>query len=273
MVRVARTLPQKFAYSSIHECKRCRERRVDRRKLRIALHSSSRCPHCGSERLTIFKKRDRIDRLYKSPLSLLQGLLGASLYHCPVCRLQFYDLRDPSQAALLMQRANGPAATSGITRDASPKPPNSLNTTGPRAGMRPPLAPLRPEPPRAAAVLGAAIKIIGHVQSNEDLCLEGELEGSVDLAGCRFTIGKHGKALAIVKAREVVVLGIFHGNLQAAESVMVANGAELTGDIHAAFVRIEDGANVRGNIDILKQPTANCATALTGRADPPAVVS
>lgn len=256
MVRVSRTFPQKLAYASVHECKRCRERRLDRRTFHIALHSKSRCPHCGSERLTIFKTRDRIDPLYKGPLSLLQGLLGASLYHCAVCRLQFYDLRHPSEAALLMKRANGPAPASSFARNSSPQPPSSLNRTIQTVEVRPPIP--CTEPARATAVLSAALKIIGHIESDEDLYLEGELEGSVDLAGCCFTIGKQGKALAIVKAREVVVLGMFHGNLEATESTMVADGAELIGDIHTAFIRIEDGANVRGNIDILKQPAAQC---------------
>jgi hypothetical protein len=59
-----------------------------------SLHAN--CPRCANLDLTILKKRDRIDKLNRNPLRLMQRALGARLYHCWRCRLQFYDLRRPA---------------------------------------------------------------------------------------------------------------------------------------------------------------------------------
>jgi cytoskeletal protein CcmA (bactofilin family) len=68
----------------------------------------------------------------------------------------------------------------------------------------------------------------------------------------------------MVTAREVVVLGVLHGNVEATGSTLIGNGGEMIGDIHTPFIRIDDGANMRGKIDIIKQ-TAKSAAAIASR--------
>lgn len=265
VVRVSRTFAQRFVYSSIHECEQCKARQVNRKSFKIDFHSS-RCPHCRTERLTVFKKRDGIDKLYKGPLSILQGLLGANLYHCPVCRLQFYDLRGLSETAESTKRSEGRQRAPAMAASTSPKPPSSFNTPANAAEIRGVVAIERSQTACEGALIGTAITVIGHIQSEEDLCLEGEVEGSVDVAGGRFTIGRQGRARAMVTAREVVVLGVLHGNVEATGSASIGNGGEMIGDIHTPFIRIDDGANMRGKIDIIKQ-TAKSGAAIASRAE------
>jgi cytoskeletal protein CcmA (bactofilin family) len=258
VVRVSRTFVQRFVYSSIRECKQCKGQQVNRRSFKIDLHSS-RCPHCHTERLTVFKRRDGIDRLYKGPLSILQGLLGANLYHCPVCRLQFYDLRGLSEAAESARRSKGWERAPAMAGSTSPKPPSSFNTPANAVDIRRVVAIEGSQPAREGALIGTAITVIGHIQSEEDLYLEGEVEGSVDVARGRFTIGRQGKARAMVTAREVVVLGVLHGNVEVTGSALIGNGGEMIGDIHTPFIRIDDGANMRGKIDIIRETAKSAA--------------
>ena len=51
------------------------------------------CPRCAGREPAILKKRDRIDKLNRNPLRLVQRFFGARLYYCWSCRLQYYDLR------------------------------------------------------------------------------------------------------------------------------------------------------------------------------------
>jgi hypothetical protein len=57
------------------------------------LGRESLCPHCGTARLRVLRKRDPVDSMSTSLVSILQGWFGAELHHCEFCRLQFYDFR------------------------------------------------------------------------------------------------------------------------------------------------------------------------------------
>ena len=57
----------------------------------------ARCPQCGTFRLRALAARDHIDRMLKTPMSLLHKMTGGRLYHCRYCRLQFYDRRGQAQ--------------------------------------------------------------------------------------------------------------------------------------------------------------------------------
>jgi cytoskeletal protein CcmA (bactofilin family) len=68
----------------------------------------------------------------------------------------------------------------------------------------------------------------------------------------KLTIGPNGTVKATVKAREVVVLGAIHGNVEATDKIEIRKDAKLTGDIRTARIIIEDGAYFKGSIDIVK---------------------
>lgn len=106
------------------------------------------------------------------------------------------------------------------------------------------------------AVLGKSVIVKGQIFSREDLTIDGEVEGTVELQEHRLTVGPNGKVLATIKAREVVVIGTVNGNVEASDKIDIRKDAKLVGDIHTARIVIEDGAYFKGNIDIIRQPAA-----------------
>src|SRR5580693_8475170 len=103
-----------------------------------------------------------------------------------------------------------------------------------------------------SAVLGKSVIVKGQIFSREDLTIDGEVEGTVELQEHRLTVGPNGKVLAGIKAREVVVLGTIHGNVETTDKIDIRKDAKLLGDIKTARVVIEDGAYFKGNIDIVR---------------------
>ena len=95
------------------------------------------------------------------------------------------------------------------------------------------------------------MKIVGDVSSDEELYVDGELEGKLDLKQ-RLTIGPESKVKANIRAREVIVFGSVRGNVEAEERIALRAGATIVGDIKTAGIIIEDGAYFKGGIDISK---------------------
>jgi len=113
----------------------------------------------------------------------------------------------------------------------------------------------------SAAVLGKSVIVKGQIFGREDLTIDGEVEGTVELQEHRLTIGPNGKVTAGVKAREVVVQGTIHGNVEARDKVEIRKEAKLVGDIRTARIVIDDGAYFKGNIDIVRSDLAKAAAA------------
>jgi cytoskeletal protein CcmA (bactofilin family) len=109
---------------------------------------------------------------------------------------------------------------------------------------------------RGPAIIGKSVMIKGQIFSREDLTIDGEIDGSVELHEHRLTVGPNGKLQAGVKAREVVVLGTIHGNVEASDKIDIRKDAKLVGDIKTARIVIEDGAYFKGSIDIVRPETA-----------------
>jgi cytoskeletal protein CcmA (bactofilin family) len=103
--------------------------------------------------------------------------------------------------------------------------------------------------------------IKGQIFSQEDLYVDGQIEGTVELPGNRLTVGKSGKVQASIKAREVDALGAVNGNIVAGERIIIRKDANLVGDLKSASVSIEDGAYFKGSIDIVRPPPAKPAPA------------
>jgi cytoskeletal protein CcmA (bactofilin family) len=103
--------------------------------------------------------------------------------------------------------------------------------------------------PRGSAVIGKGVTIKGQIFSREDLTIDGEVDGSVELHEHRLTIGEKGTIRADVTANEIVVLGSIHGNVEATEKIDIRKQASITGDIKAARIETEDGAYLKGRVD------------------------
>ena len=102
------------------------------------------------------------------------------------------------------------------------------------------------------ATIGKSVVIKGEISGAESLLIEGRVDGSVHLPGNRVTIGRNGVVAANIQAREIVVMGKVHGNLDATDRVEIRAEGSLVGDITAARISVEDGAYVKGGIDLRK---------------------
>lgn len=103
--------------------------------------------------------------------------------------------------------------------------------------------------PRGSAVIGKSVTIKGQIISEEDLTIDGEVDGSVDVQEHRLTVDPSGRLRADVRAREIVVVGSIEGNVEATERIDIKKHASIIGDLKAARIAIEDGAHMKGTIE------------------------
>lgn len=104
--------------------------------------------------------------------------------------------------------------------------------------------------PPAAAILGGGVVVKGEIHSQEPLIIEGEVEGTIEMPGHRLTIAGSGRVRANVAAREIEVLGWFDGQAEADGRMHLARGAEFVGDIYAGRLVVEEGAFIKGNVEL-----------------------
>lgn len=139
-----------------------------------------------------------------------------------------------------------------------PAKPQSATPSAP-APVTPAAAAPRPAGADRPTHLSKTIQLKGTITGNEDLYVDGKLEGSVDLPKNMLTVGVNGQVQANVTAREVVILGKLNGNVSATDRVEIKAQGALTGDVSAARISIEDGAFFKGGIDIRKAGSAAAA--------------
>jgi|SRR5579883_1953693 len=100
-----------------------------------------------------------------------------------------------------------------------------------------------------ASILGPTLYFKGELSAEEDLLIQGRVEGSIAHTQ-RLTVGPQGTVKANIKAALIVVEGTVDGDLHADRSVVVKESATVTGNIHSPTVSIMEGANFTGNIDM-----------------------
>lgn len=131
-----------------------------------------------------------------------------------------------------------------------------------------------PEPPRSPssspATIGSSITIRGEVTGDEDLLIEGRVDGSVDLKKHTVTVGAEGQVKAGISGRVVTVEGRVDGDLNAEEMVVLRSSAQVQGDITAPRVVLEDGASFRGGVDMGEHAgtSSSSGTRATGATAP-----
>ncbi|HXE75230.1 MAG TPA: polymer-forming cytoskeletal protein [Candidatus Xenobia bacterium] len=105
---------------------------------------------------------------------------------------------------------------------------------------------------KAGARVGRTLRIKGELVGTEELVIDGEVEGTVDLGESRLTIAPQGRVQADIKAREIIIEGTVRGTARASDRLHIAKSGNVSGDLVAARVSIEDGAYFKGSIDIQK---------------------
>ncbi len=118
------------------------------------------------------------------------------------------------------------------------------------------------------AVIGKSVQIRGEVKGNEDLVVEGLVEGTITLSENRLTVGPNARITANVVARDVVVQGSLQGDIHAAGRVELRTGSHVNGDIRAARLSVEDNAVFSGKVELDGSAAAEGGRGATGSAHP-----
>jgi cytoskeletal protein CcmA (bactofilin family) len=105
-------------------------------------------------------------------------------------------------------------------------------------------------PASGLAQIGKSVVVKGELSGSEDLYVDGQVEGSIALKGNSLTVGPNGQVKASVDAKGVVVQGKLDGNIQVSDRVELRKSAVVTGDISAQRISIEEGAFLKGKVDI-----------------------
>ena len=99
-------------------------------------------------------------------------------------------------------------------------------------------------------MIGVKVKVNGDISSSEDLLIEGEVKGSVNLTDCELIIGASSRVEASISARTVRIEGEIKGDIDGGERVVICASANVLGNITAPRVVLEDGGRFKGNIDM-----------------------
>ena len=110
-----------------------------------------------------------------------------------------------------------------------------------------------PVSPQQSSMLGRSVVIKGELAGKEDLMIEGQFEGTIDVAEHTVTVGPQGQVKSEIRARQVVVHGSVAGKITAREKIESRRTGNVVGDLVAAGVAIEDGAYFKGSIEILRE--------------------
>ena len=123
--------------------------------------------------------------------------------------------------------------------------PKPTQTTAPAAAR-----PMEPARSVDIATIGKSVVVKGELSGSEDLYVDGQVEGSIALKNNSLTVGPNGTVKATVEAKGIVVQGKLEGNVQASDRVELRKSAVVTGDISTQRISIEEGAYLKGKVDI-----------------------
>lgn len=103
-------------------------------------------------------------------------------------------------------------------------------------------------------IIGEHISIEGSIRGEEDLQIEGSMKGNIELEKHNFRVGPSGLMEGEIKAHNVSVSGEFRGNIKSHEKVEVTREADFYGEIMAKSISVEDGAYIKGVIELDREP-------------------
>ncbi len=145
----------------------------------------------------------------------------------------------------MWKREESPRPPQPVVPPTAPTPPVVHQSTTPRVE---PVQPVQQE--KTIVNIGKSVIIKGELSGSEDLTIEGQVEGKIELRQNVLTIGPNAKIKAQVLARAVVVEGSVQGNIAASEKIEIRDKGSVEGDLSSPRVAIADGAHFRGSIDM-----------------------
>ena len=118
-----------------------------------------------------------------------------------------------------------------------------------------------------STVIGKTVVIRGELSGEEDLYMDGNIQGNITLTEHRLTIGPHAKVVADVRARDIIIFGSLKGNIHATGRVDLRQSAQVNGDILATRLSIEENATLKGRVE-LAVGTATSTPSVTATQTP-----
>jgi cytoskeletal protein CcmA (bactofilin family) len=106
------------------------------------------------------------------------------------------------------------------------------------------------KPAEGSTVIGKSVVIRGELSGDEDLYIDGDIEGTISLKDSRLTIGPNAHVRADISVRDVTVFGHLTGNVQATGRVELRQSAIVSGDILAGRLSIEESAVLKGSVEL-----------------------
>ncbi|CAN5867896.1 polymer-forming cytoskeletal protein [soil metagenome] len=151
-----------------------------------------------------------------------------------------------------MWKRDEPAKPGGAPAAPGAAPSQTVTTPAPDhpAQARPTAADSQRGLEKSTVNIGKSVVIKGELDGSEDLTIEGQVEGKIELRQNVLTIGANGRIKAQVFAKAVIILGEVTGNVTATEKVDIRDNGSVDGDIAAPRVAIAEGAHFRGSIDM-----------------------
>jgi cytoskeletal protein CcmA (bactofilin family) len=104
--------------------------------------------------------------------------------------------------------------------------------------------------PIEQATIGRTLVIKGEISGSESLYIDGRVEGTITFKDHRVTVGRNGVVQSNISAREVVIMGKVTGNIECTDRVDIRSEGSLTGDIISRRISVEDGAMLRGSVQL-----------------------
>src|SRR5678809_834989 len=135
----------------------------------------------------------------------------------------------------------------------SPPPAAQPPASAPVVGAPAPRSDVRTNMEKDIVNIGKSVVIKGELNGSEDLTIEGQVEGTIQLRDHVLTIGPNGRIKAQVFAKSVIVLGEVVGNVTASEKVDIRDKGSVDGDIVSPRVAIAEGAHFRGSVDMQRK--------------------
>jgi cytoskeletal protein CcmA (bactofilin family) len=150
--------------------------------------------------------------------------------------------RKPEDSKPASPGAEAPATAAAQTSAPRVDPPTIRSVAGLTAEVVQP----------SGGIITSTLLIKGEVRGSEDLYIDGEVQGTIQLTNGRVTVGPHGKISADVDAREIIVRGKVQGALRGRERVEIGSTGEVRGDIATMRIAIGEGAQIHSKVEIAR---------------------
>ena len=159
----------------------------------------------------------------------------------------------------------GPPEQKNLQTNQAPKPA-STTWEGTTAMSTDAMRPLGATADRSTARLGSSLHVKGEISGNEDLLIDGTVEGLIQLDERKLTVGTTAKLTADINARDVVVYGYVKGNVRAKGRIEIKKDGSVHGNLTTAQIMIEDGADFKGSIEIDRSAAEEADKNVSSRA-------